>query len=122
MPRIFTFVLALGTAFLMSTTLVSGSGEPSPGAKDMPGAAGTFEFKPTDWMEGIISWWKDSDRVDPGVPGCHIGTNAKGEPNGRMFGEAYLPDGMLVESNPSAEELHSHKNDIGHPDELNCNA
>jgi len=90
MSRIYTFVLALGTAFIMSTTLVNASGEPSPGAKEMPGAAGTFEFKTADWMEGTISWWKDSDGVDPGVPGCHIGTDEKGEPNGRMFGEACL--------------------------------
>lgn len=65
----------------------------------LPGAAGTFEFKPADWMEGTTSWWKDSDGVDPGTPDCHIGTDEKGEPNGRMFGEACLPDGMLVESN-----------------------
>jgi hypothetical protein len=56
------------------------------------------------------------------VPGCHIGTDEKGEPNGRMFGEACLPDGMLVESNPGAGELHSHKNDVGHPDMFDCNA
>ena len=48
MFRLKTFVLALGTAFIMTTTLVSASGEPSPGAKGMPGAAGTFEFKPAD--------------------------------------------------------------------------
>ena len=105
MPRIFTFELALGTAIIVSTTLVSASGEPSPGAKEMAGAAGTFEFKPADWMEGTTSWWKDSDGVDPGTPGCHIGTDEKGEPNGRMFGEACLPDGMLVESNPGFDEL-----------------
>ena len=39
-----------------------------------------------------------------------------------MFGEACLPDGMLVESNPGADELHSHKNDVGHPDKFDCNA
>lgn len=96
--------------------------KPSEGAKGMPGAIGTFEFKPLDWMEGTTSWWKDSDGVDPGKPGCHIGTNETGEPNGRMFGEACLPDGMLMESNPGANEIHSHKNDIGHPDMFDCNA
>ena len=35
-------------------------GEPSPGAKGMAGAAGTFEFKPDDWISGATSWWKDS--------------------------------------------------------------
>lgn len=88
----------------------------------MPGAAVTFEFKPTDWKEGTTSWWKDSAGVDPGKSGCHIGTNERGEPNGGMFGEARLPDGMLVESNPSAGDLHSHKNDVGHPDKFDCNA
>ena len=39
-----------------------------------------------------------------------------------MFGEACLPDGMLVETNPEADKLHSHKNDIGHPDKFDCNA
>ncbi len=75
----------------------------------MPGAMGTFDFKPTDWMEGTTSWWKDSDGIDPEKPGCHIGTDDKGVPNARMFGEACLPDGMLVESNPGSNELHSHK-------------
>ena len=92
------------------------------GAKGMPGAAGTFEFKPADWMDGTTSWWKDSDGVDPGKPGCHIRTDEKGKPNGRRFAEACLPDGMLVESNPSTGELHSHKNDLGHPDKVDCNA
>ena len=122
MSRIFSIVLVLGTFFMMSTTLVSASGEPSSGAKGMPGAEGTFEFKPADWMEGTTSWWKDSDGVDPGTPGCHIGTDEKGAPNGRMFGETCLPDGMLVESNPGFEELHSHKNDVGHHDKFDCDA
>jgi len=39
-----------------------------------------------------------------------------------MFGEACLPDGLLVESNPGADELHSHKDDIGHPDKFDCKA
>ncbi len=41
------------------------------------------------------------------MPGCHTGTDEKGEPSGRMFGEACLPDGMLVESNPDAVEPRS---------------
>ena len=83
---------------------------------------GTFVFKPGDWAEGEITWWKDSDGVDPGMAGCHIGTDSGGSPNGRMFGEACLADGLLVESNPGAGELHSHKDDIGHPDKFDCNA
>jgi len=87
----------------------------------MPGAKGTFEFKPEDWIQGATTWWKDSDGVDPGKPGCHVGTDSEGNPNGRMFGEACLPDGLLVESNPGAGEVHSHTNDIGHPDTFDCN-
>ena len=96
--------------------------KPSEAAKDMPGAEGTFSFKPGDWKEGETSWWKDSDGVSPSVAGCHIGTNEKGKPNGRMFGEACLESGLLVESNPGKDELHSHGNDTGHPDTFDCNA
>lgn len=96
--------------------------EPSPGAQEMAGAKGTIEFKPEDWSAGNTTWWKDSDGVDPGTAGCHIGTDSKGVPNGRMFGEACLADGLLVESNPGAGELHSHSDDMGHPDTFDCNA
>jgi len=122
MSRIITLLIASFLGVLASIAMVSASDEPSVGAMGMPGAAGTFEFKPNDWMEGTTSWWKDSDGVDPGKPGCHIGTDEKGVPNGRTFGETCLSDGMLVESNPGAGELHSHKNDIGHPDKFDCNA
>ncbi len=122
MPRLFTLMLALCISMLAATSIVMASSDPSSGAAGMPGAKGTFEFKPTDWIEGATSWWKDSDGVDPGTAGCHLGTDADGKPNGRMFGEACLPDGLLVESNPGAEELHSHTNDIGHPDMFDCNA
>ena len=98
------------------------AGEPSKGAAGMGGAKGTFEFRPTDWTEGETTWWKDSDGVDPAVAGCHIGTDDAGTPNGRMFGEACLPNGLLVESNPGKSELHSHGNDTGHPDTFDCNA
>lgn len=111
------FVISL----LVSTNYAVAAGEPSAAAEAMPGAAGTFEFKPTDWTEGATTWWKDSDGVAPGEAGCHIGTDEKGKPNGRMFGEACLPNGLLVESNPGKGELHSHKNDTGHPDTFDCN-
>ena len=121
MSRLFTLMLPVCIAMLLVASMANAASEPSSGAKGMPGAKGTFEFKPTDWMEGTTSWWKDSDGVDPDVAGCHIGTDAEGKPNGRMFGEACLPDGMLVESNPGAGVLHSHANDIGHPDTFDCN-
>lgn len=97
-------------------------GEPSVGAKGMAGAMGTIEFKPLDWKQGQKSWWKDTDGVSPGVAGCHIGTDEKGVPNGRMFGEACLPNGLLVESNPGKEIIHGHNDDIGHPDTFDCKA
>ena len=109
--------------FIVATTMAkAGEGEPSDDAKGMPGALGTFEFKPYDWQEGQTTWWKDSDGVDPGTAGCHIGTDAEGEPYGRFFGEACLTGGRLVESNPGAGVLHSHKNDVGHPDQFDCEA
>lgn len=108
MIRNYMMVLVLGAAFTVYTHAVSASAKPSVGAEGMTGAEGTFEFKPSDWKEGTTSWWKDSDGVEPGVPGCHIGTDEKGEPNGRLIGEACLPYGLLAESNPGAEQLHSH--------------
>ncbi len=95
---------------------------PSGGAKDMPGALGTFEFKPTDWKKGELSYWKDTDGVAPGVAGCHIGTDKDGNANGRMFGEACLSATELVESNPGKDVIHSHTDDTGHPDKFDCNA
>jgi len=119
-------ILTISVSFLLGAFLLTAaahaSDEPSAGAMGMPGAVGTFEFKPADWMEGTTSWWKDSDGVAPGKAGCHIGTDEDGKPNGRMFGEACMEDGLLVESNPGAGELHSHKNDLGHPDRFDCQA
>lgn len=115
-------LVALFIAFsFMTIAVVYADGEPSAGAKDMPGAKGTFAFKPDDWTPGVTTWWIDSDGIDPGTAGCHIGTDSQGAPNGRRFGEACLEDGLLVESNPGAHELHSHENDVGHPDKFDCN-
>ena len=116
MPRIFALLVDFGATWILWASLVSASGEPSVGARGMPGAVGTFEFRPSDWMEGVTSWWTDSDGVDPDVAGCYIGADENGQPNGRMFGEACLVDGLLVESNPGVGVLHSHSNDVGHPD------
>ena len=97
-------------------------GVPSAGARGLPGAKGTFEFKPDDWRPDASTWWKDTDGVDPGTAGCHIGTDQAGNPNGRTFGEACLPDGLLVESNPGASVIHQHIGDIGRPDTFDCQA
>ena len=121
MHRLLAVLLVVSVSSLAAMSDVSASGEPSAGAKGMPGAKGTFEFKPADYMEGKETWWVDSEGVDPGKAGCHIGTDIKGEPNGRLFGEACTPEGLLVETNPGSNELHSHKGDIGHPDLFDCN-
>ena len=121
MMKFIRLCAAYGFLTLLSAEMAFASGGPSDGAEGMQGAKGTFEFRPTDWKKGETTWWKDSDGVNPGVAGCHIGTDADGAPNGRMFGEACLPNGLLVESNPSEAELHSHGNDTGHPDTFDCN-
>ena len=112
-------------AALMALSLpnpAAADGEPSAATKAMAGAKGTFVFKPRDWAEGTTTWWKDTDGVDPGTAGCHIGTDSSGEPNGRKFGEACLDDGLLVETNPGTNELHSRADDVGQPDKFDCNA
>lgn len=121
MSRLSGTILACLIPLLTVTSAAKASDEPSTGATGMPGAKGTFEFKPEDWIQGRTTWWIDTDGVDPGTPGCHIGTDSEGNVNGRVFGEACLPDGLLVESNPGPNELHRHKNDIGHPDMFDCN-
>ena len=122
MSRLIAFMSVCCIFMLTMPGLANAAGEPSSDAKGMPGAMGTLEFKPHDYMEGKTTWWKDSDGIQPGVAGCHIGTDETGKPNGRMFAEGCLPDGLLIESNPGANELHSHKNDVGHPDKFDCNA
>jgi len=112
-----TFVLSI----LIMVCPALADGPPSSGAQGMAGAVGTFSFKPKDWAPGTETWWKDSDGVKPGEAGCHIGTDKNGKPNGRMFGEACLSDVLLVESNPGAELVHKHTDDVGHPDKFDCN-
>jgi hypothetical protein len=96
--------------------------KPSQGAKGMPGALGTMEFKPSDWKGNITTYWTDTDGVKPGVAGCHIGVSHKGQRNGRFFGEACESERILIESNPGAGVIHAHTNDLGHPDRFDCNA
>lgn len=128
MSRILSLVILLCTVFIVSSCVKKdgppyppADGAPSPAAENMRGAMGTMTFVPNDWTDQD-SYWKDSDGVDPDAAGCHIGTDAQGTPNGRMFGEVCLSDVVLVESNPGANELHKHKNDVGHPDIIHCNA
>jgi hypothetical protein len=87
-----------------------------------PGALGQVEFKPQDWQEGTTSWWVDSDGVEPGIAGCHIGTDSDGVPNGRMFGETCRAGGILLETTPGAGVVHRHENDVGHSGQIDCKA
>jgi len=119
--------IALTLAFCIPLLMLVGAAKaddhhPSSGAKGMAGAIGTFEFEPSDRIPGQTTWWKDTDGVNPGEAGCHIGTDADGNPNGRTFGEACLSEVILVESNPGADVVHKHVDDIGHPDKFDCNA
>ncbi len=95
-------------------------GEPSSGAEGMPGATGTCELRPDDWQPGQTTYWEDTDGIAPGVAGYHLGTDSQGTSNQRMFAEACRDDGLLIESNPSKNELHDHANDTGHPDTFDC--
>jgi hypothetical protein len=105
-------------------------GPPSDGAKGMPGAMGTIEFKPTDWKGNVTTYWTDTDGVNPGVAGCHLGYDrgvdggADWSYNGRTFGEACVTGTVvsryLIESNPGVYVNHPHENDTGHPDVFDC--
>lgn len=119
----------LRTLFLMLVFCSAGllhaaeaDGPPSCEAAGMPGAVGTFELEPPRWRPGVTTYWIDTDGVDPGTAGCHQEYTARRRPKKRMFAEACLPDGLLVESNPGAGKLHLHENDLGHPDKFDCNA
>jgi hypothetical protein len=83
----------------------------------------TFALKPPDFT-GQTSYWIDTDGVNPGVAGCHIGVRGMNDrtPNGRFFGEYCTSAGLLVESNPESGKIHDHNGDIGHPYLVNCNA
>jgi hypothetical protein len=97
---------------------------PSKQAKGMPGALGTFDYRPPDYKAGVRSFWLDTDGVNPGVAGCHIGVKGAKDksPNGRVFGEACRDGTVLIESNPDANVIHGHDDDVGHPDLIDCNA
>jgi hypothetical protein len=119
--RVFRIVTVC-VSVLMFATAVAAERAPSKDAKGIPGARGTIEYKPSDWKGNVNTYWTDTDGVDPGVAGCHVGVTQDGKPNGRFFGEACQSDRILVESNPGAGVIHSHKNDLGHPDTFDCKA
>ena len=72
------------------------------------------------------TYWTDSDGVSPGVAGCHVevtGPNNRARPpGGRTIGERCESGTILVETNPGANTIHRHANDVGHPDRVDCNA
>ena len=71
MGRSFWSILALSFLILISANIASAEDSPSVGAKGMPGAMGTFVFKPMDWISGTSTWWKDTDGISPlNVHGC----------------------------------------------------
>lgn len=79
------------------------------------------EFTPPDAKPGAMTYWYDTDGIDPGVAGCHVevrGPNDK-TPTGRSFGEA-CAGGLLVETNPDANVVHGHAGDVGNPNYVNC--
>ena len=115
-------IVAVCILVLMFSNAATAQHSPSEAAKGMPGAKGTIEFKPTDWKGNVTTYWTDTDGVNPGVAGCHIGVAQDGKPNGRFFGEACQNAQILIESNPGAGVIHSHTNDLGHPDTFDCNA
>ncbi len=94
---------------------------PSDQAQALSGAKGIMLYQPADWQPGQTTWWQSTDGLAPGVAGCHVGTDGSGAPNGRMYGEACLAGGLLVETNEAADELHRHSDDIAHPDTFDCN-
>jgi hypothetical protein len=122
--RLIAMMLSVCISCLMLVPAANADGPPSKLAKGMDGALGTFDFKPKDWRKGATTWWKDTDGISPSAAGCHIGykDDKGGGRNGRTFGEACNKAGLLVESNPGAGQLHSHKDDIGHPDTFDCKA
>src|SRR3954447_11148808 len=86
--RGFFRILAVCIPLLMLLTSAQAQhSEPSSGAKGMPGAQGTIEFKPTDWKGNVTTYWKDTDGVDPGVAGGPLGGVEGGKANRRFFGE-----------------------------------
>ena len=124
MSKFLSILLALCGSLILAVTLVNAADNhgPSKGAKGIAGALGVFSYQPDDWKDGQLTYWTDTDGVDPGTAGCHVGTDKAGKANGRMFGEACTTPTVLVESNPGADIVHPHKNDTGHPDKFDCDA
>jgi hypothetical protein len=120
---ILAIMMAVCVPLLMLSNAVSAEhAEPSSGAKGMPGALGTIEYRPSDWKGKVSTYWDDTDGVSPKVAGCHVGVTQDGKPNGRFFGEACQSNQVLIESNPGAGVIHVHTNDLGHPDTFDCKA
>ncbi|HVK88899.1 MAG TPA: hypothetical protein VM513_32490 [Kofleriaceae bacterium] len=100
--------------------LVPGCSDDSPVDEDLPGTI------PLDLGTGEDSFWIDTDGVEPELAGCHIEFSESNcdfvAVSARNFGEFCQEDGTLVESNPGADQCHTHEDDIGHPYVVDCSA
>ena len=96
--------------------------EPSDGAKGMPGAKGTIEFKPSDSKRDVPTYWKGTDAINPECQGAISVSPRTANPTGVFFGEACENERILIESNPGVDVIHPHTNDLEYPDRFDCNA
>lgn len=120
-------MLALASMLAVGLTLVLGPGIAPAQHKACPAVPGMTEkeckeYKPSDWKPGrAVTYWYDTDGIDPGVAGCHVEVKGPTDrtPTGRSFPEGCL-GGILIESNPGANEIHEHGNDVGNPNYVNC--
>lgn len=113
-------LMLLNTATASDTCYKVGSAQPNCTKKIGPIAPRKTDKDGKD----LNSYWIDTDGENPGVAGCHIEvsgpTNSTPLPGGRVFGEFCETDNILVESNPEANKIHMHTNDIGSPYLINC--
>ena len=59
-------LLAFCMSMMMLLNTASASDPPSAGARKMPGAKGTIEYKPDGWKgTGVTTYWKDTDGINP---------------------------------------------------------
>ncbi len=127
MKRKFVSVLiggmAIGVALIFSASAPMASDDACPMLAGISKSGCTTPLKPTDFIAAAAeTYWYDTDGVEPGIAGCHIGVKGPEDktPNNRSFGEVCLSDVVLIESNPGKDKIHSHKGDIGAPYLVNC--
>ncbi len=115
--------IAASVPLTFSTTALMASEGACPLIAGISKTGCTTPLKPTDFIAAAKeTYWYDTDGVQPGVAGCHIGVKGLNDrtPNNRSFGEACQSNVVLIESNPEKDKIHSHKGDIGAPYLVNC--